>query len=307
MQRSVPFSERLRKDFRRYQLIYLMAVPLVLYYAIFHYGTMYGAIIAFKNFSPGKGIWGSPWVGLKHFESFFNSIYAERVVRNTLYLSFGTILYGFPAPILLALLLNELRSERLKRLTQTVSYLPHFISLMVVCGMIIDFTASEGLINDLVALLGGKRETMLLKEGYFRPIYIISDIWQGIGWGSIVYLSALTAIDPALYEAATIDGAGRLRRVWHITLPGISSTIVVMLILRMGRMMNIGFEKIILLYNPTIYETADVISSFVYRKGLQDFNYSFSTAIGLFNSLINTVLVVGMNQLSRRYSETSLW
>ncbi|HML45437.1 MAG TPA: ABC transporter permease subunit, partial [Clostridia bacterium] len=250
-----------------------MAVPMILYYGVFHYGTMYGAVIAFKNFSPARGILGSSWVGFKHFRGFFDSIYCYRIIRNTLMISVGTLAVGFPAPILLALLFNELRGNRFKRTAQTISYLPHFISLIVVCGMIVDFTSSEGVINDIIAFFGGNRVTMLLHEGYFRPIYILSDVWQGVGWGSIIYLSALTGIDPALYEAATIDGAKRLRRIWHITLPGISPTIVILFILRVGRMMDVGFEKIILLYNPTIYETADVISSYVYRKGLLDFSY----------------------------------
>ena len=222
-------------------------------------------------------------------------------------ISLYSLLFSFPAPILLALLLNELRSNKFKRCVQTVSYLPHFISVMVVCGMIIDFTRSDGLINDIVALFGGSRQTMLLNPAMFRSIYIVSDIWQGVGWGSIIYLSALTSIDAEQYEAAVIDGAGRLQKVLHVTLPGIAPTIVIMLIMRIGQIMNVGYEKIILLYNGNTYETADVISSFVYRKGLIEADYGYSTAIGLFNSSINLLLLLIANTVSRKVSETSLW
>jgi putative aldouronate transport system permease protein len=295
------------RDLSRNRTVYLLALPMVLYYLLFHYQPMYGAIIAFKDFAPGRGIWGSPWAGFSHFESFFRSIYFVRVVRNTILLSVLNLLFGFPAPILLALLLNEIRGSAFKRTVQTVTYLPHFVSIMVICGMIIDFTARDGLINDLVVFFGGERVTMLLKQELFRPLYVITEIWQRVGWSSIIYLAALTAIDTQLYEAATIDGAGRLRQTWSITLPGLLPTIVIMLILRIGQMMNIGFEKIILLYNPTIYETADVISSYVYRKGLLDFSFSFSTAVGLFDSAINFGLLVSANALSRRHNATSLW
>jgi len=297
----------LGRDLARNRTVYLLALPMVLYYLLFHYQPMYGAIIAFKDFAPGRGIWGSPWVGLEHFQGFFRSIYFVRVVRNTLLLSVLNLAFGFPAPILLALLLNEIRNRAFKRTVQTVSYLPHFVSIMVICGMIIDFTARDGLVNDIIAFFGGSRVTMLLKQELFRPLYVSTEIWQRVGWQSIIYLAALTAVDPQLYEAATIDGAGRLRQTWSITLPGLLPTIVIMLILRIGQMMNIGFEKIILLYNPTIYETSDVISSYVYRKGLLDFSFSFSTAVGLFDSAINFGLLISANALSRRINETSLW
>ncbi len=297
----------LGRDLARNRTVYLLALPMVLYYLLFHYQPMYGAIIAFKDFAPGRGIWGSPWVGIEHFQSFFRSIYFVRVVRNTVLLSVLNLVFGFPAPILLALLLNEVRNRAFKRTVQTVSYLPHFVSIMVICGMIIDFTSRDGLVNDIVAFLGGERVTMLLKQELFRPLYVTTEIWQRVGWQSIIYLAALTSIDPQLYEAATIDGAGRLRQTWSITLPGLLPTIVIMLILRIGQMMNIGFEKIILLYNPTIYETSDVISSYVYRKGLLDFSFSFSTAVGLFDSAINFGLLISANALSRRVNETSLW
>lgn len=297
----------LARNFRRYKYIYIMALPVVIYYLIFMYWPMYGAQIAFKQYSPGKGITGSPWIGFAHFAKFFRSFYLVRLLRNTLLISLYSLLFSFPAPILLALLLNELRSNRFKRCVQTISYLPHFISVMVVCGMIIDFTRSDGLINDVAALFGGARQTMLLNPALFRSIYIVSDIWQGVGWGSIIYLSALTGIDAQQYEAAVIDGAGRFQKMLHVTLPGIAPTIVIMLIMRVGQIMNVGYEKIILLYNGNTYETADVISSFVYRKGLVEADYGYSTAIGLFNSSVNLLLLLIANTVSRRVSETSLW
>lgn len=302
-------SKRARavKDIRKHIYIYVMAIPMLAYYLLFCYEPMYGAIIAFKDFFPKLGIMGSPWVGFKHFESFFNNVYFSRLLGNTVMLSVLNLVFGFPAPILLAILLNEVRQNWFKRAVQTVSYLPHFISVMVICGMIVDFTSSRGVISDMLSLLGFKRQTMLLNPALFRPIYVISEIWQGMGWGSIVYLAALTAIDPQLYEAARMDGAGKLRQIWHVTLPGIMPTIVVMLILKLGSMMSVGSEKILLLYNSNTYSTADVISTFVYRKGLLDANYSFSTAVGLFNSLINFGLVLGANMISRKVNETSLW
>ena len=297
----------LYRDFAKNKLIYLMALPVMAYYIIFHYGPMYGLVIAFKYFAPAKGILGSPWAGVNWFREFYNSNFIERLIKNTLLINVLNLLFSFPAPIILALLLNELRSERYKRSVQTITYLPHFISLVVICGMIHDFTSRDGIINDLVVFFGGERSTMLLNPGLFRPIYIVSEIWQGVGWGSIIYLAALSSIDPELYQAAVIDGANRWKKIWHITLPGIMPTIVILLILRVGSMMSIGHEKIILLYNASIYDTADVISSFVYRKGLLESNYSYSTAVGLFNSAINFMLVILANWLSRRATDHSLW
>jgi len=301
------FGARLSRSLKQYRYVYLMAIPVVIYYLIFMYLPMYGAQIAFKRFAPGLGIEGSPWVGWDHFQKFFGSFYFKRIFLNTITISLYSLIFAFPAPILLALLLNELRSERYKRAVQTVSYLPHFISLMVVCGMIIDFTRSDGVINDVLAIFGPERQTMLLNPRLFRRIYIISEIWQGVGWGSIIYLSALAGIDAEQYEAAVIDGAGRFHKMIHVTLPGIAPTIVVMLILRIGQIMNVGYEKIILLYNGNTYDVADVISTFVYRKGLVEADYSYSTAVGLFNSVINLTLLLLANTISRKVGETSLW
>lgn len=305
------FGTRAKKDFRKNWGLYLMVLPVLIYYLIFCYAPMYGALIAFKDYKPRLGIIGSPWAApaFKHFISFFKGPYFYRLVRNTLKISLTSLFWGFPAPIILALMINELKSKWFTKVSQTITYLPHFISLVVICGMISTFTNKEGFINDIVALFGGQRTTMLTKPEYFVPIYVISDIWQGIGWGSIIYLSALAGIDQELYEAATLDGAGRLRQTWHVTLPGILPTIIIMLILRLGGLMSVGYEKIILLENPLTYETAEVISSHVYQKGIVGGvnQYSYATAVGLFNSAINCLLVVAANKLSRSLTETSLW
>ncbi|MDD9267150.1 ABC transporter permease [Paenibacillus sp. GCM10023248] len=294
-------------DIRKNKLLYVMLVPVLLYYIVFHYAPMYGAVIAFKDFTPRLGIWGSDWVGFEHFREFFTGPYFWRTIKNTVLISFYQLLFGFPAPIILALLLNELKHAMFKRTVQTVTYMPHFISLIVICGILKDFTSSEGVINDIIAFFGGERMTFLLEPGLFRSVYVSSGIWQNIGWGTIIFLAALTGIDQEQYEAAKIDGAGRWKQMTHVTLPGLMPTIVILLILDIGRMMNVGFEKIILLYNPGTFETADVISSYVYRVGLQDFNYSFSSAVGLFNSVINFVLLISSNWISRKFNDTSLW
>lgn len=294
-------------DFKKNRCVYLMVLPVLLYYIIFCYVPMYGAVIAFKEFDPAAGIMGSPWVGLKHFNDFFQSYYFWRIIKNTIVISVNNLLFGFPAPIILALLINELRIKVFAKTVQTLTYLPHFISLVVVCGIIKDFTASDGIINYIIGFFGVQTSNMLNNAKLFVPIYVISDIWQGVGWGSIIYLAALTGIDSQIYEASKIDGAGRWKQTLHITLPGIAPTIIIMLILRMGNMLNVGYEKIILLYSPLIYDTADVISTFVYRKGLQEYNFSFSTAVGLFNSVINFILLITTNWISKKMNETSLW
>ncbi len=301
------FVLAVQKDWKRNKHRYLMVLPVLAFYILFHYQPMYGAIIAFKQFNPAKGILGSEWVGLKHFKDFFNSIYFWRLMKNTFVISLNSLIWGFPAPIILALLINELRSRKFARIVQTVTYLPHFISLVVICGMIREFVSDTGVITQFFTLLGMDNINMLTKPKLFMPIYVISGIWQEIGWGSIIYLAALTGIDPQLYEAATIDGAGRWKQTLFITLPSILPTIIILFILRTGKLLNVGFEKIILLYNPGIYETSDVISSYVYRMGLENFNWSFSAAVGLFNSVINLALIIFSNWLSRRTSETSLW
>lgn len=286
----------------------LLALPAVAYFLVFHYLPMYGVVIAFKEYTPGRGILGSPWVGLKHFKQFFSGFYFERLLVNTLKISIYSLLWGFPLPIIFALMLNEFKEGFFRRTIQTVSYLPHFISLVVTCGMIINFLSpANGIINLLIRALGGRPINFLGQPQYFRTIYIASGIWQEFGWGSIIYLAALSGVSQELYEAARIDGAGRWKQMLHVTLPSISSTIIILLILSVGNIMSVGFEKIILLYNSSTYETADVISTYVYRMGLQSLQYSFSAAVGLFNSIINIVLLFIANALSRRLTDSSIW
>jgi putative aldouronate transport system permease protein len=284
-----------------------MLLPVVLYYLIFHYLPMYGVIIAFKHYAPLRGITASPWAGLEHFQEFFNSYYFWSLLKNTILISIYDLIFGFPAPIILALVLNEVAHLKFKRFVQTISYLPHFISLVVIVGLVLDFLSRDGLINQLTGMFGIEAVPFMQKPEWFRTIYVASNIWQSVGWGSIIYLAALTAISPELYEASRVDGANRWQQMWNITLPGILPTIVIMLILRVGDMMSIGYEKIILMYNPLIYDTADVISTFIYRKGLLEMNYSYSTAVGLFNAVINFTLLLLVNRLARRMSGSSLW
>ena len=301
------FGQKLAEDFRKHRPIYIMAIPMVVYYVLFHYIPMYGTVIAFKNYTPAQGISGSPWVGLQNFKDFFQSVYFTRLIKNTLSINLKLLLFGFPIPIIFAILLNEIRSKPFLKTVQTISYLPHFVSTMVLCGMIVDFCARGGIITQIVQLFGGKNSNLLLKAQNYQKIYVISDIWQTLGWNSIIFYAAITGIDQELYEAAEMDGANRFQRILHVTLPGIKQTIIIMLILRIGQMMSLGYEKTILLYNPNTYETADVISTYVYRKGLLDFDYSYSTAVGLFNSLINFVMLVSANKLSKKFNDTSLW
>lgn len=299
---------RLARDLRKHYAIYLIFIPVLVFYLLFRYYPMYGAQIAFRNFSPRKGITGSEWVGLKHFIDFFNSVYCFRLIRNTLLINLYSLIFGFPAPIILALMLNEVRSSKFKRTIQTVTYLPHFISTVVIAGMILSFTATDGFITQLLAkMTGAAPQNLLYNKDNYRTIYVASGIWQNIGWDSIIYIAALAGISQEQYEAARIDGAGRWKQTLHVTLPGIAPTIITMFILRMGSLMSLGYEKTMLIYNPAIYETADVISTYVYRKGLLDMSFSFSSAVGLFNSVVNLIIIVIANYISGRVSETSLW
>ncbi|MEM1577959.1 MAG: ABC transporter permease subunit [Candidatus Pacearchaeota archaeon] len=285
-----------------------MILPVIIYYIIFHYIPMIGILMAFQNYSPFKGFFRSEWIGFKNFIDFFSSIYFWRVLRNTFLLSFYNLIFGFPVPIIFALLLNEIRISYFRRFISTVSYMPYFVSLVVIAGIIIDFTSSDGIITQTLHTLFGIDETNLLgKPEFFRSIYVVSEIWQYFGFSSIIYLAALTSIDPELYEAAMVDGAGRFKQIWYISLPHILNVAIPLLILRIGTLLFVGHEKILLLYSPVTYETADVISTYVYRKGLQEFNYGYSTAVGLFNSIVNFILLIIANKLSRKYSETSLF
>lgn len=297
----------LRKDFIKNRGLYLLFLPVLVYYLIFQYGPMFGIVIAFKNYTPSRGFIDSPWVGFKHFGDFIRDYYFLRVLRNTIRISLSSLVFGFPLPIILALLINALKNKHYARLVQTITYLPHFISIVVIAGIIVQLTSRTGSLTQFLSIFGFPRVTMLNEPGMFVPLYVISGIWQGAGWSSIIYLSALTAIDSELYEAAMIDGAGKFRQLISITLPGISETIVIMLILQIGRMFSVGSEKILLLYNPLTYETADVISTYVYRKGLLEFSWSYSAAVGMFNSVINFTLVVFANKLSHKIRGTGLW
>lgn len=301
------FSMRWRRNWSTYKSVYLLLIPLLAYYIIFHYIPMGGTVIAFQNYKPALGLTRSQWVGLKHFVTFFKGPYAWRVIRNTLVMNALQILFAFPAPIIFALLLNELGCKRYQRCIQTVSYMPHFVSLVVICGILTDFTMTDGLINDLIALLGGERSNLLNRPELFRTVYVASGIWQNAGWGSIIYLATLTNVDPALHEAAAIDGAGRFGRMLHVSLPALAPVITIQFIMRVGNILSQGYEKVILLYRPLTFETADIISSYVYRSGLLNSNYSFGAAVSVFNSIVNLAILVLANSLSRRLSETSLW
>ncbi|MDF2921527.1 MAG: carbohydrate transporter rane protein 1, family [Paenibacillaceae bacterium] len=298
----------LRKDFQKHKYLYVMIIPVLLYYVLFHYVPMYGAVIAFKNYQVAQGFLGSEWVGFKHFFSFFDSYYFRRLIENTLLINVYQLIFSFPAPIIFALLINEITGKAFKKVVQTITYLPHFISMVVICGMLTQFLARDGVITDILVFFGLERTALLGVPEYFRTIYIASDIWQGVGWGSIIYLAALTGINPELYEASRIDGANKWKQTLHVTLPGIAPIIIIMFILKIGHMLDVGFEKIILLYNPNTYVTADVISTFVYRKGLGgSFEFSYATAVGLFQSAVNFMLLVAANKISGKVSETSLW
>jgi len=302
-----PYFVRLARDIKVNLPVYVIALLCLSWYGIFCYGPIGGIITAFKNYKPVLGIWGSEWVGLRYFTQFFSSYYFTRLVRNTLLINIYDILFGFPMPILLALLLNELNNTSYKRIVQTVTYLPHFISQVIICGLLVNFLTSDGVITQVITQFTGSNPGNLLADpGNFRFIFVSSGIWQNVGYSSIIYLAALGAVDPQLLDAAAIDGCNRFGRVWHVTLPAIVPTIIIMLILRTGSIMNVGFEKVILLYNPQIYETADVISSFVYRYGLLQGNYSYSSAVGLFNSIINFSFLLLVNQISKKASEISL-
>lgn len=302
-----PFSVRWQKNYRTNKYIYLMLVPIVLYYVIFHYIPMGGAVIAFQDYSPAKGISGSSWVGFKHFIDFLSGPYAWRLIRNTLLLNVYQILFGFPAPILLALMINEIRCKPYKNVVQTISYMPHFISLVVICGLLLDFSRTGGLFNDILVLFGAERTALFARQELFRTLFTASGVWQTIGWGSIIYLATLSTVDPSLHEAAAIDGATRFQRMRHISFPALVPIIIVQLIMRMGNILTQGFEKIILLYSPLIYETSDVISSFVYRRGLEEMNYSYGSAVGIFNSIINLAILILANNISKRTTNESLW
>lgn len=288
--------------------LYLMLLLPFIYYIIMKYMPIYGTLIAFKKYSARKGIWGSSWVGLANFEKILIDPYFYKLVRNTLLINLYNLLFAFTASILFALLLNEIKSKHYRKVVQTISYLPHFISTVVVCGLVTNFLRTNGgIINDIIALIGGERIAFMTKPEYFRSIYVISEIWQHLGWDAIIYIAALTSIDLQLYEAARVEGANRLQQCFYITLPGIMQTITIMLILRVGNMINLGYEKTLLLYSGVTYETADIISTYVYRRGLLTADFSYGTAVGLFQTVISMLLVLSTNWVGKRISDTSLW
>lgn len=305
-----PFSVRMQRTGKiiwKNKAVYVMLLPVIIYYILFHYKPMYGIIIAFQDFNPRRGVAGSDWVGFQHFIDFFTGDYFGRLLLNTLRLSFATLIFGFPIPIILALLINELRSKKFSKIVQSITYMPHFVSMVVLCAMIRQFVGANGFITNFMTMFGYEGGSMLTKSQYWIPIYVLSNIWQGAGWGSIVYLAALTGIDSELYDAAKVDGANRWKQTLHVTIPCILPTIIIMLIMRVGQIMGVGYEKTILLYDGAIYDVADIISTYVYRRGLLDRQYSFSTAVGLFNSVVNFILVIIANKISKKTTETSLW
>lgn len=304
------FKVRNTRSFAENWQLYLLLLPTLIYFLVFRYLPMVGAQIAFRDYLPSLGYWGSKWVGLKHFERFFSSYYAERMIINTVVLSFGTLILSFPAPVLIALVLNEVRNTHVKKFAQTVTYAPHFLSMVVVVGLVTSMTnINYGLINILLKKLGIIEQSInfMTKAEWFRPLYIISSIWQESGWNAVVYMAALASVDVQLYEAARVDGAGRLRCIWHVTLPCIAPAMITMLILNCGKVMNVGYEKVLLMQNDLNKATSDVITTHVYQQGIQKGQYSYSTAVNLFNSVINLVLVMAVNAVSKKVSETSLW
>ena len=294
-------------DFKLNKFKYLMILPVIVFLILFCYKPMYGLIIAFQRYRPSLGITRSSWVGFDNFARFMNDINFWRVVRNTFSISLLSIVFSFPMPILLAILLNEVKCSWFKRTVQTISYLPHFIAMVVVCGLIKQFCQSSGIINDIIVFCGGERTNLLLESKLFYLIYIISDIWKEVGWNSIIYLAALSSIDQSLYEAARVDGAGRIKQMRYITLPGLLPTISMLLVLKLGSVLGVGMEKILLLYNEMTYDVADVISTYVFRRGIGGADYSYSTAIGLFNSIVNIIFLVTANKLSKRLGQSGLF
>lgn len=269
---------------------------------------MWGTLIAFQDFNPFKGFWGSKWVGLKHFENFFQGTYAPRLIKNTLALSIYSILFSFPLPIVFALLQYEVRFPRFRSIMQSISYFPHFISVVIICGLLKQYlSVTNGVVNALIEALGGQKINFLQEPSWFRTVYIASGVWQGIGWSSIIYYATLTSIDTSLFEAAQIDGANRFQRVWHISVPSLIPTMVTLLLMQLGNVMNVGFEKVLLLYNSSTYSTSDILSTYVYRVGITQMKYSFASAVGLFNNVVGLIIVMFFNALSHKIADTSLW
>ncbi|MFC6018293.1 ABC transporter permease [Plantactinospora solaniradicis] len=305
--RSRPHRRTWRRALRRDWQLYSLAILPLLFFAIFRYLPMLGNVIAFRRYQAGGALLGEYWVGLHYFKLFWSDPTFWQVFTNTLIIGGLTLLFCFPAPIILALLLNEVRVRWMKRAVQTISYMPHFLSIVVVAGIVLDMVALDGVVNQALKAVGQDTVAFIQEPGWFRTIYVSSEMWQTVGWGTILYLAALTTIDQNLYEAARVDGASRWRQTWHVTLPGIRPTMVTLLILNIGSFMAVGFEKVLLLYNPLTYQTADVISTYLYRVGVQGGSFSYAAAIGLFEAVIGLTLVLSANAISRRTVGTSLW
>lgn len=302
-QKKINFKQILKKNW----VCYLFILPMLIYVIIFNYIPMYGIQLAFKDYRVADGIWGSAWVGLKHFKTFFESYQFKDLLWNTLSLSLYSLIAGFPMPIIFALLLNYITNVKLKKVVQMVTYAPHFISTVVYCGMILIFLSSDGVINQLLKIIGIDSVAFLTNPSNFRHIYVWSGVLQNIGWGSIMYISVLTSVDPTLHEAATVDGATRFQRLLHIDLPAIVPTMVIMLIMRAGEIMDLGFEKAFLLQNNINLDYSEIIATYVYKIGIQGGQFSYSSAIGLFNNVINMVLLVVVNKIAKKVSDVSLW
>ncbi len=293
---------------KRDRQLLLLFIPCFIFYTVFRYGPLSGLLIAFKDYSVWKGVFDSPWVGLKHFEKFFSSTDFVTLFGNTLALGFFNLIISFPFPVLLAILLNEVRVSWFKKSVQTFSYLPAFLSVVIISSMVIDFLSpTNGIVNRALVAMGFESHYFLIDPNWFRPVYIISEIWTNTGYDAIIYLAAVAGINPTLYEAARVDGAGRWRNMWNVTLPGILPTIIIMFILKTGSMIRVGYEKVLLLYNPMTYEVADVFSTFVYRKGLLEANYSYAAAVGMFEALVAMVMLLTANLISKRVGGSGLW
>lgn len=306
--RNMSFWQKLRRDVIRDKYLYIMLLPCLAYYIIFHYFPMYGLQIAFKDYNVFTGIKDSPFIGFDHFIRFFQSPDFGRVLKNTIIISLYSLAVGFTAPIVMALLLNEVRRRRFRSTVQTIIYIPHFISMVVVAGLVVNFLSpSYGLVNLIIEKLGGEKIYFMMEPKYFRTIYVLMNAWKETGFATIVYVAALTSVDTQLYEAAMLDGAGRWKQTLYVTIPSILPTIITMLIMRIGNMLLLGYEGIILLYQPSTYEVADIISTFVYRSGMLETQYSFAAAVDLFNGVISLILVASANIASRKLTETSLW
>lgn len=299
--------KRFTREFKSHKGLYLMLVPGILFFVIFHYIPMYGIQIAFKDFNFYKGITGSPWVGLKHFKMLFSSTEFYRIFKNTLVINFMKMFVGVPGPIILAILLNEVRVKLYKRTLQTIYYFPHFLSWVVVGGLVFDVFGRGGLANSVVHMLGFNSISFLTSSFWFRPVLVFAAIWKAVGWNTIIYLAAISSINPQLYDAVYVDGANKFQRIWHITIPGIRSTIIILFILRMGRMMAVGFEQIFVLYSPMVYDVADVFSTYIYRTGLLEMRFSYTTAVGLFQNVVAMILLVITNRVANKMGEYGIW